>query len=132
VGKPIQLQSYTVDYRVMDTQGKASAATPGAAQPVLQFVAVSFDADGNMLSGVIQNASRDASPGKAGAPASGLLRVEQQMDVPVKAAWIRVAVRDLSTNCVGTLEVPLPLAKEGTDAAAGKPGPQVPGAGAQQ
>jgi hypothetical protein len=36
----------------------------------------------------------------------------QQIDVPVSATSIRIAVRDTSTNRVGALEIPLPLAPE--------------------
>jgi hypothetical protein len=43
---------------------------------------------------------------------TGVVRVRQQLDVPVHAAWIRIGVRDRLTNRMGTLEVQLPLAPE--------------------
>jgi hypothetical protein len=108
VEKPIPLQAYTVDYRVLDAQ-----RTPGAQQAAtIEFAAAAFDADGNMLSGVLQDALRNSSAGQPAANPAGFFRIQQQLDVPLKAAWIRVAVRDLSTKRVGTLEIPLPLAPE--------------------
>ena len=109
--KPIPLQSYTVDYRVLDTQRRPGATGTGA-QPAatLEFIAAAFDADGNMLSGVLQDAVREASTDQPVVKKAGFYSVQQRIDVPLKAAWIRVAVRDLSTNRVGTLEIPLPLA----------------------
>jgi hypothetical protein len=34
------------------------------------------------------------------------------LDVPVDAVWIRVAVRDVATDRIGTMEIQLPLAPE--------------------
>ena len=41
-----------------------------------------------------------------------IYRVQQKMDVPLKAVSLRVAVRDVTTDHIGTLEVPLPLPPE--------------------
>jgi len=111
--KPIPLQSYTVDYRVLDAQ-RTQGPSPAAARPTtsIEFAAAAFDVDGNMLSGVLQDAVRNSSGGHSPPNPAGFFRIQQQLDIPLKAAWIRVAVRDLSTNRVGTLEIPLPLAPE--------------------
>lgn len=125
--KPIPLQSYAVDYRVLDTQQRPGATGTGA-QPAatLEFIVAAFDADGNMLSGVLQDAVREASTDQAAVKKAGFFSVQQQIDVPLKAAWIRVAVRDLSTNRVGTLEIPLPLVPNPEAmAATGLPSPNV-------
>ena len=39
-------------------------------------------------------------------------RAQQLFDVPVIAKSIRIAVRDVTTDRVGAMEVPLPLGRE--------------------
>jgi hypothetical protein len=38
--------------------------------------------------------------------------MEQQLDAPLDAKFIRLAVRDLRTGKTGAMEIPLPLAPE--------------------
>jgi len=61
-----------------------------------------------MLNGVVNNATGETSatqdPSKP-----GILRVRQQLEVPINAAWIRIGVPDKLTNRMGTLEIQLPL-----------------------
>jgi len=40
---------------------------------------------------------------------AGGLRIHQEIDVPVKAASLRMAVQDALTGKMGTIEVPLPI-----------------------
>jgi hypothetical protein len=64
-----------------------------------------------MLNGLSQKATQDAAAAQkpGGSP---YFRAEQTLDVPVDAAWLRVAVRDVNTNRIGTLEIQLPLAAD--------------------
>lgn len=107
VPKNLNVQTYTVDYLVPN---RMVGALNGDKE--LEFAVTAYDADGKMLNGISNNASEDtddeAKPG-----ASPYIRAEQTLDVPVDAAWLRVAVRDVATNRIGTLEIPLPLAPEG-------------------
>jgi hypothetical protein len=104
---PVPLQTYAVSYRVLVTHAAAADTSS------FEFVAAAFDAEGKMLSGVLQNASRDISAsGRATASKDNMFRVQQQISVPLSAAWLKVAVRDLATNRAGTLEIRLPLEGE--------------------
>ena len=49
---------------------------------------------------------------------SSLFRAEQTLDVPTTAQWLRVAVRDVATDRIGTIEVRLPLAADNKPTAA--------------
>ncbi|HEY6446450.1 MAG TPA: VWA domain-containing protein [Acidobacteriaceae bacterium] len=100
----IPLRRYTIDYLVMDPQAKARAGQ------VLEFATCAYDEDGRMLNGISQNAVRVADRGKKGAPP--LFRAEQTLDVPTTAQWLRVAVRDVATDRIGTIEVRLPLKED--------------------
>jgi VWFA-related protein len=108
IPKNLAVQTYTVDYLVPDRMVGALSG-----QKQLEFAATAYDADGKMLNGVSNQASEDAAAA-AKPGAIPYFRAEQTLDVPADAAWLRVAVRDVATNRIGTLEIPLPLAPEGS------------------
>jgi hypothetical protein len=58
----------------------------------------------------------EGSPAAAGE--SAFYRAQQQIAVPLSATSIRLAVKDVSTDRVGTMEVTLPLAPEARTQAA--------------
>lgn len=101
---PIPLRKYTVDYLVLDAH-----AGP-AGQQILEFAAGAYDASGKLLNGITQNAVRMESRGHD--KANDTFRAVQTLDVPTTAAWLRVGVRDVRTDRIGTLEVRLPLDAE--------------------
>lgn len=107
---PVRIQTYMIDYRVLDPQFKMEAAR-GGSRAALEFAVAAFDAEGHMLNGVVNDGipelSTDPSENKA-----GLYRVRQSLVVPVSAICIRVGVRDRASDRMGTVEVPLPLAPE--------------------
>ena len=53
-------------------------------------------------------ASTDANGKKQGP----IFRAEQELEIPEQAVYIRVAVRDMTTNRTGVLEATLPLKPE--------------------
>ncbi|MGA7860180.1 MAG: VWA domain-containing protein [Terracidiphilus sp.] len=116
---PMKLQKYSIDYRVLDPQLKTLAAVTGR-PAMLEFAAVAYDADGRLLNGVLNDglATAASTPGEK---AEAIFRGKQEIDVPLGAAWIRIAVRDTLTNRVGALEIPLPLQPEAITQAA-RPG----------
>jgi hypothetical protein len=106
VPPPIPLRPYAIDYLVLDQTGQVR---PG--QQTLEFAACAYDQDGKMLNGLSQYAVRvqGQQPKKAGEP---LFRATQVLEVPTTAQWLRVAVRDVATDKIGTIEVRLPLPGE--------------------
>jgi len=98
--KPIQLQTYEIDYTV------------AARYPTLEVAAAAFDDDGKMLNGAVHRVAEDAAQFGTGKNRGAIYRVQQRFDVPTGAVSLRVAVRDVSTDNVGALEVNLPLARE--------------------
>jgi VWFA-related protein len=109
-GPPIKLQTYAIDYIVAFRQPNISIAS--AEPSILEFATEVFDADGKMLNGAIQRAVETTSPAALAAKQEGIYRVRQQIDAPLDAASIRVAVREASTDRVGAMEIALPLAPE--------------------
>lgn len=118
--KPIELQTYVVDYTVMLPPRPDG---PGSMRPLeLELATAAFDADGTMLNGVVENGSRNSSTSKgpqasAASDASKFYRAQVRIDVPLAAVSIRIAVRDMATDRIGALEVALPLVPESQTAA---------------
>jgi VWFA-related protein len=118
---PIELQTYAIDYTVeVDHPRGMDPRT----QPFrMEVAAAAFDADGVMLNGNVENAAEafTMSPGEGMQPADyspaepvtrRFHRAQQLFDVPVSAKSMRIAVRDVTTDRVGAMEVPLPLGRE--------------------
>jgi hypothetical protein len=98
--RPIQLQTYEIDYTV------------AARYRALEVAAAAFDAEGRMVNGVVQRAAEDTTHAP-GMRRDGIFRLQQRFDVPMTAVSVRIAVRDVATDNVGALEVNLPLMPEG-------------------
>jgi VWFA-related protein len=135
--KPIELQTYAIDYNVLLPP---KAGSSGNAQPItLEFATAAFDAEGTMLNGVVENGVQSSSAGakssrgqNANQPANEkFYRAQEQIDVPLAATSIRIAVRDMTTDHIGAIEVALPLAAEGPAQAAGPGQPQADSAAAK-
>jgi hypothetical protein len=101
---PVTLQTYQIDYTI------------AARYPLLEVAAAAYDDDGQILNATIQRVIEEASQFPAGKSDGAIYRVQQQFDVPVNAATVRVAVRDIATDNVGALEIKLPLPPEATPA----------------
>jgi VWFA-related protein len=108
---PVKVQTFTIDYRVLDPEFKARAAGNSGKEPTLEFAVAAFDEDGKVLNGVVNDAVPEAST-KPAETKAGLYRARQALIVPVNATSIRVGVRDRANDRMGTLEVPLPLARQ--------------------
>jgi hypothetical protein len=109
---PVKVQTFTIDYRVLDPLFKARASAASGKEPTLAFAVAAFDEDGKVLNGVVNDAVPEASTQPAENKA-GLFRARQALVVPVNATSIRVGVRDRANDQMGTLEVDLPLAHRG-------------------
>jgi VWFA-related protein len=128
---PVELQTYAIDYIVVVERPKAPRAQPF----VMEVAAAAFDGDGVLLNGSVENAAESLSTvpeeGLQTVPASQtesasqtgstlqegpsprqFHRAQQLFDVPVNAKSIRLAVHDVTSDRVGAMEVPLPLAHE--------------------
>jgi VWFA-related protein len=122
----VPLQAYVVEYALPAQQLKAESAVSDRRQFLLELAAEAFDADGQMLVGKVEHARENISEspwnvGDGSSAASGestFYRARQQIAVPLNATSIRIAVKDVSTDRVGTMEVTLPLAPEARTQAA--------------
>jgi VWFA-related protein len=98
--KPVTLQTYQIDYTI------------AARYPMLEVAAAAYDDDGQILNSAIERVIEEGIRFQDGKKDGAIYRVQQQFDVPVNAATVRVAVRDVATDNVGALEIKLPLVLE--------------------
>jgi len=127
---PVPLQAYAIEYALPAQQLKQEPVAAGKERFLLELAAAAFDADGQVLMGKVEHTRETASaspwnigqdsPAAAGVGESGeaFYRAQQKIEVPLNATSIRLAVKDVSTDRVGTLEVSLPLAPEARTQAA--------------
>ena len=122
-GAPVQVQTIAVNYTLLSRQVSFAGSDTASVPSTLEVAAAAYDADGKMLSSVVDDVQREDSLFTQ-SNVSGLYRIEQKIDVPLKATWIRVAVHDRKTDRVGALEValPLPPATQTRTAPSGLPG----------
>ena len=88
--------SYTVTAHQFQTAGDTS--------PDIETAVSLYDADGELL-----NASVSEVP--VGNASQSAYHMEQRVDAPLAARFLRIAVRDNKTNRIGVMEIPLPLAE---------------------
>jgi VWFA-related protein len=116
---PVPLQAYSIDYLVLDQSAEAHAGGQ-----VLEFAAAVYNSDGKLLNGIAQNAVRaQTTVDQKSGQQVPFFRAVQTLDVPTTAVWLRVAVRDVNTDRIGTLEIPLPLASNQPSVATGQTAP---------
>jgi VWFA-related protein len=109
---PIKLQPYVIDYTFMANPPKPGSAVHAMRPPKLEVAVAAFDEDGRMLNGLVETSAQTDPAAAGGQSAQGIYRVQQQLDVPLTALSIRVAIRDISSDRIGAMEVNLPLVPE--------------------
>jgi VWFA-related protein len=110
----VHLQRYRIDYGVIDPELRRIESVPGTA-PIIEFAVSAFNKEGSTLNCVLNQGSptgAGAATDANGKKQGPIFRAEQELEVPEGATYIRVAVRDMTTNRTGTLEATLPLKPE--------------------
>jgi VWFA-related protein len=108
----VMMQSYVITYGLLARQLELHAEPSGAHKASLELGVLSYDGEGRKLNG-IDTHIEDNIPASRYAliPQEGY-HLYQTVIIPVTAASVRLAVRDIAANRVGSLEVPLPLEKQ--------------------
>lgn len=101
--KPVPLQTDVFSFAIPIRQFKGENALD------LEVAAGAFDADGQMMNGEVRLARKELEAAAAAGEQARFYRVEQELEVPVGAATVRVAVRDTVNDRVGAMEIKLPL-----------------------
>ena len=106
----VEVQRYAIDFAVTPSQLRFDTKPGGISHGVMNVMVTSFDDDGTARTSIANRALSDLTPENYQRVVAGGLRVHQEIDVPVKATWLRMGVQDALTGKMGTIEVPLPIA----------------------
>lgn len=106
------LQQYVVSYGLLPRQLDLRRRPDGKLRGNFEFLAVSFNADGQTLYGQRTNIQDVITPERYALMLESGYHMLQAIQVPIDARSIRLAVRDLSNGQMGSLEISLPLAVE--------------------
>jgi VWFA-related protein len=104
-----KLQRYALEFAVAGKQLNLPALPNGTHRASLEFAVVAYDADGNKLNGAKAAVQGAVQAKTYQSIQNDGYRIRQEIDVPLAAVTLRVAVRDALTNRIGTLAIPLPL-----------------------
>jgi VWFA-related protein len=103
---PIPLQKDVFNFNIPTRQFKGESSLN------LELAAAAYDAEGRLMNAFVRIAKKDLNE-RPGSPDSALFfRVEQELEVPVGATSLRLAVRDVTNDRTGAMEITLPLPQE--------------------
>ena len=108
----VQMQRYLINCAVLGRQLVFAVTPDGVHHGTLEFVFAAYDADGNTMAGQRSTMEVALSSKDFDKIQKGAYPLQQVLDIPSGAAWLRLGVRDAIGNRVGSMEIPLPLAPE--------------------
>jgi VWFA-related protein len=104
---PVLIQPYSIDYSIPTQQLSIKETAPGKDTFKIEVAVLAYDALGKKVAGFKQDNDVSLSaPELQGLLTSGY-HLTQQLDVPDRTTVLRLAVRDVTGNKVGSLEVPI-------------------------
>jgi VWFA-related protein len=106
-----RLVRYDFNYRVLPGDITLTAAPDGKRQASVEFTVAAYDGTGEMLNVLSQTASFSVPPNKLAAFLQQPFPVLLQLDLPPGNLFVRVGVRDLPSEKMGTLEIPVTVAR---------------------
>jgi VWFA-related protein len=107
----LMMQNYLITYGLIPRQLDLQPESGGVHKASLELGVLSYDQDGRKLNGVDSKIEDNIPPQRyALIPQEGY-HLYQTVTIPVTASSVRLAVRDMAANHIGSLEVRLPLAK---------------------
>jgi hypothetical protein len=114
----VKVQHFTVNLALFGNELAFEPASDGQASFRLLVNAAAFDADGRELAGAQTEVHRTLTSDQLQKTRNGELRDTLELAAPVNARTIMIGVMDLSSNRIGTLEVPVPAPASAKDTAA--------------
>jgi VWFA-related protein len=103
---PILLQKDVFSFNIPTRQFKGEHSLN------LELAAAAYDAEGRLMNAFVRVAKKDWEETPGTPDSLPFFRVEQELEVPVAAASLRVAVRDATNDRTGAMEITLPLPRK--------------------
>jgi hypothetical protein len=110
----VEAQHYSIDYSFDGSQLRFVPEGNANYRNTLTLMVASFDRNGNMLTGTSSVGLRDVQAAVYEKVIAGEFGVQQEIDVPLEAASIRLGIQDQMSNRVGTVDIPLPVPRDPT------------------
>ena len=101
------LRRYWIDYAADMHQVAATIGADGLYHSSLEFVALAYDQDGKILNVANHTFKMNLQSAQYERVMQSGLPVHQEIDVPPGDVYLRLAVHDLATDRVGSIEIPL-------------------------
>jgi hypothetical protein len=103
----LYLQGFSIDYSIAASQLGSTTAADGKLNANLEIAVLAFDKRGKRVTGIKDTIyfAVDAAQSQL-LPASDY-RMQQTFDIPERASVLRIAIRDVSRNKVGSVEIPI-------------------------
>jgi VWFA-related protein len=101
------IKRYWIDYAVDMHQVAANVGSDGLHHFSVEFVAIAYDHDGKILNVANRAFKLNLQSAQYDRVMQTGLPLHQEIDAPMGEIYLRIAVRDLSTDRVGSLELPL-------------------------
>jgi VWFA-related protein len=103
----LYLQGFSIDYSIAASELVSTTTADSKLAVNLEIAVLAFDERGKRVTGTKDTISFTVLAAQLeGLQASGF-RLQQTFDVPERASVLRIAVRDVSRNKVGSVEIPI-------------------------
>lgn len=109
----VQTQSYEVDYTIRAGHISFNRSSDGTHQGKFEFQFAAYDSENRAVFGQWTRAENLYSAEQVNKLASGRFQFQQVIQVPTVSAWLRLVVRDVIGDHIGSVEIPLPLPPDG-------------------
>ena len=119
--KTKHLTRYGVEYALPARQIAFTSGPNKTHEGGVEFDLAAYDADGKLINSLSQTLKLPLSDAAYLQMQKGPFRFFQQLDLPPGEVFLRVGIRDLTSNKIGTLEIPLTVPKNPPDRAAAAP-----------
>jgi VWFA-related protein len=107
----LMMQNYLITYGLIPRQLELQPESGGVHKASVELGILSYDQDGRKLNGVDSKIEDNIPPQRYEQISKEGYHLYQTVTIPVTASSVRLAVRDVAANHIGSLEVQLPLAK---------------------
>jgi len=109
IAAPRGVQHYAIDYAITPAQLRFDSAADGVRHGVTNFMVASFNSDGTPRTSIVSQANSELKPESYRDVEAGGVRLHQEVDIPVTAAFLRMGVQDALSGRMGTIEITLPV-----------------------
>jgi VWFA-related protein len=101
------VKRYWIDYSADVHQMDASVGSDGLYHLSVEFAAIAYDRDGKLLNIVDRGFKLNLQSAQYNQVMQTGMPMHEELDVPIGEVYLRVAVHDLTTDRIGSVEIPL-------------------------